>query len=154
MALNPGGAPPPGFQPDTTKNSGAPPGFNAMEVETNTKKTEENEDDGAPTKMQVRTLFIVNIPKALKYEQTLEKLCSEFGEVKAVRCPRQKKGKVLKGIGYVEFVEEEACTKAYTGLKGQKLGNKVLRVEKYRQMNNTHVHSRTIYVTGIKRINN
>merc|ERR1711879_833754 len=117
---------PPGFKED------APPGFKEDAPSgSNETKMEVDEEEEKNT-MQRRTLFVINIPKALKYEQQLEKMCQEFGEVASIRCPRKKKGKILKGFGYIEFATVEASQKALTGLQGKQLGKKIIQVQRYR----------------------
>jgi len=147
---------PPGFADDAPPGFGdsAPPGFNdkATDAPPGFEDTEKSEPAEAAeeTKMQTRTIFVLNIPKALRYEQELEKMCREFGEVKSVRCPRGQKGKVLKGFGYVEFENAEDASKALLGMKGKNLGKKTLQIQKYRKASAHH----SLFIKGIKKLKN
>jgi len=141
---------PPGFSEEAPPGfDDAPPGFTEDKAEP--MEEEKAEADPEETKMQTRTIFVLNIPKALRYEQELEKMCREYGEVKSVRCPRGQKGKFLKGFGYVEFATPDEATKALQGLKGKNLGKKALRIEKYRK---AATSGHTLFIKGIKKLKN
>ena len=83
-----------------------------------------NDELSAPS----NTLFLGGIAWSLT-EDDIWNAFAEYGEVTAVRLPKEIETNRPKGFGYVEFDSQDNATKALEALNGQDLGGRPIRID-------------------------
>ena len=92
-----------------------------------------NDERSAPS----NTLFLGGLAWSLT-EDDIWNTFAEYGEVSAVRLPKEIDSGRPKGFGYVEFASQENAAQALEALHGQELGGRPIRIDFAGKRDNTN----------------